>query len=69
MPKITLKNKDYCDKCTELIELGTLAGHKKCKIYGTVLLSRDDLLIISMGQGTIQRPQYCKDENETEIKR
>jgi len=67
--KITLKHKDYCDGCSELETLNTLGGHKKCKLYNTVMLSSPDVELISMGIGTMKRPDECKVENEAEVKR
>ena len=66
--KIILRHKDYCDKCSQLENIGTLAGHKRCKIYKTVMLPREDLEITSRGQGSMLRPDKCKIENEIKVK-
>lgn len=66
--KITIKHKDYCDGCSELENLNTLGGHKKCKVYKKVMLPSPSLEIESRGLGTIKRPDECKVENVAEVK-
>jgi hypothetical protein len=62
-PEIKLPNKLYCDGCSELKKIGTLAGHQKCHIYDQVMLPREDLRLVSKGIGSMLRPDQCKKEN------
>ena len=66
---ITMPNVNYCDNCSALKEIGTLGGHKKCQVYDKVMLPRQDLQLISYGQGSMQRPVQCKEENTAKAKR
>lgn len=64
--KIKLKNPNSCDGCNQLEELNTLGQHKKCKLYGKVMLPMDDVSMAIKKVGRLERPQVCKDENEVE---
>ncbi len=65
--KIKLRHKDFCDSCEQLKDIGTLGGHKRCKIYSKTLLPKEEVFISSKGQGYINRLDICKEENEVEI--
>ena len=66
--KLKLKHKDFCDGCEQLVELNTLASHKRCKVYDKVMLPREDLFGTEYkGLGMIKRPDYCMQENEAEV--
>ena len=64
--KLKLKNVLFCDGCSELQDLHTLGGHKRCKVYKKNFLPDESLLIENHGQGTIKRPEICQNENEAE---
>ena len=65
--KIKLRNKDFCDGCEQLEDLGTIGGHKRCKIYKKTLLPKEEVFLASRGQGYIKRLDNCKKENEVEV--
>lgn len=65
--KIKLRNIDFCDNCEQLKELNTLGQHKKCLVYGDVLLQQEDVFLNSKGLGYLKRPRKCKDDNEAEV--
>ena len=72
--KLKLRNLNSCDGCEQLKSLGTLAGHKQCRLYKKNMLPMDDVTAMlrkqeSKGEevGQIVRPQICKDENEAEV--
>lgn len=67
--KLKLRNKEFCDGCDQLIELNTLAQHKRCKPYNKIMLPREDMFITNKGLGYLPRPDVCKKENEAEIKK
>lgn len=61
---MTLKNKEYCDGCPELKELGTLGQHFKCMKYGIVMLERNDVFLGAKGQFKFIRLDKCKEDNK-----
>ncbi|TSA28591.1 hypothetical protein D4R71_00365 [bacterium] len=65
--KIKLRHKDFCDSCDHLTEQITLGGHKRCTIYGKILLPSEETHLMSKGQGYIKRLDICKEENEVEV--
>ena len=64
--KLSLRNLEFCDGCEQLVELNTLAQHKRCKLYKKVMLPRDDTHFESHGLGYIERPEICKKDNKAE---
>ena len=66
---ITLPNLDFCDACSKLTECGTLGGHKKCVIYGNVMIPQDHIRINSYGCGSMLRPKECKTDQKAKVKR
>lgn len=63
--KLKLQNPDSCDGCSHLKDLSTLGGHKQCDVYKKNMLPLDDVSMAVKKRGRIERPQICKDENDS----
>lgn len=64
---LKLRHEAYCDGCEQLKKLGTIGGHTRCDIYKRVMIPDDQLHLVNKGLGYFQRPDICKEQNETEI--
>lgn len=67
--KLKLRHPDFCDGCEQLLELNTLAQHKRCKLYKKNMLPRQDVYIANSGHGYLPRLEVCIKENEVEVRR
>ncbi len=56
--KPEIKNLAYCDGCQHLKELNTLAHHKKCGIFGKVMIANSSMYDLKAMDKVI-RPVEC----------